>query len=341
MPHSLQFNGLDLVRLLLDHDADPNWTMGTWGFKGNCLHEAVVLDNDPAIVEALLAAGGDTQFRDQGARTPLAVATCLNRDAHATLFRQHGAKDEEIRDVDHWVSACFAGDAEAARRAVAKDAERAKAVATLSGRNSSLSERRAARTILDAWLAPIDDVGLCRAVRDGNNTAVGLLLAGGSNPDAVDDDGNRALHLAAAAGNATAVDHLVTEGADTNTVNYIGETPYDTAERSPATTRDSILARLAPHRPSEPNICYDDPDFAATFERAADAVVDGDVATLNDLLRGNPRLARARSGRPHRCTLLHYLGANTGDDAPCGRDSVAPTRPRNPRRSEAKPRWSS
>ena len=310
LPHSLQFNDLDLVRLLLDHDADPNWTMGTWGFKGNCLHEAVVLDNDPAVVEALLAAGGDTAFRDRGARTPLAVATCLNRDAHATLFRQHGAKDEEIRDVDRWVSGCFAGDADAARQAVAKDAERAKAVATLSARNASLGERRAARTILDAWLAPVDHVWLCRAVRGGNNAAIGLLLAGGANPDAVDDDGNRALHLAAAAGNAAALDHLLTEGADTNAANYVGETPFDAAERSPATTRDSILARLAPHRPSEPTVCYDDPDFAATFERAADAVVDGDVAMLNDLLGENPRLATGRSRRPHRCTLLHYLGAN-------------------------------
>ena len=191
---------------------DPNWTMGTWGFKGNCLHEAVVLDNDPAIVEALLAAGADTAFRDRGARTPLAVATCLNRDAHATLFRQHGAKDEEIRDVDRWVSPASRATPRPRDEQWPKDAERAKAVATLSGRNSSLSERRAARTILDAWLAPIDDVWLCCAVRDGNNTAVGLLLAGGGNPDAVDDDSNRALHLAAAVGNAAALDRLVTEG---------------------------------------------------------------------------------------------------------------------------------
>lgn len=53
------------------------------------------------------------------------------------------------------------------------------------------------------------------------------------------------------------------------------------------------------------------------FERAVDAVVDGDVEALQAMLRAHPELAHARSTRVtdndppvHRATLLHYLGAN-------------------------------
>lgn len=55
----------------------------------------------------------------------------------------------------------------------------------------------------------------------------------------------------------------------------------------------------------------------ARFEAAVEAVIDGDVATLRQLLRDDPGLARARSTRVnnfdppvHRATLLHYLAAN-------------------------------
>ncbi len=48
----------------------------------------------------------------------------------------------------------------------------------------------------------------------------------------------------------------------------------------------------------------------SAVERAADAVVDGDVTTLAELLRADPSLVRARSDRDHRATLLHYVAAN-------------------------------
>jgi hypothetical protein len=46
------------------------------------------------------------------------------------------------------------------------------------------------------------------------------------------------------------------------------------------------------------------------FERAADAVVNGDTATLSSMLRRDPALVRARSARDHGATLLHYTAAN-------------------------------
>src|SRR5215467_5836454 len=53
---------------------------------------------------------------------------------------------------------------------------------------------------------------------------------------------------------------------------------------------------------------YDD------FERAADAVVTGDLATLESLVRENPSLIRTHSHRVHRATLLHYVAANGVED---------------------------
>lgn len=46
------------------------------------------------------------------------------------------------------------------------------------------------------------------------------------------------------------------------------------------------------------------------FERAVEAVVAGDVATLRGMLREDPQLAHARSARRHHATLLHYVAAN-------------------------------
>src|SRR5262249_3460480 len=45
----------------------------------------------------------------------------------------------------------------------------------------------------------------------------------------------------------------------------------------------------------------------SAFEAAVDAIVAGDLATLEKLLRENPKLVRARSTREHRSTLLHYV----------------------------------
>ncbi|MEP7000141.1 MAG: ankyrin repeat domain-containing protein [bacterium] len=50
------------------------------------------------------------------------------------------------------------------------------------------------------------------------------------------------------------------------------------------------------------------------FERAADAIVNGDLETLSELVRATPALIRARSTRIHRCTLLHYVAANGVED---------------------------
>jgi hypothetical protein len=46
------------------------------------------------------------------------------------------------------------------------------------------------------------------------------------------------------------------------------------------------------------------------FEQAADAIVTGDIARLEWLLRGHPELIRMRSRRTHHAMLIHYVSPN-------------------------------
>lgn len=50
------------------------------------------------------------------------------------------------------------------------------------------------------------------------------------------------------------------------------------------------------------------------YESAADAIVNGDLEKLREMLASNPGLVHARSGREHRSTLLHYVSANGVED---------------------------
>ena len=52
----------------------------------------------------------------------------------------------------------------------------------------------------------------------------------------------------------------------------------------------------------------------ANFEAAADAIIEGDIATVQRLLREDPSLIRRRSNREHRSALLHYTAANGVED---------------------------
>lgn len=52
----------------------------------------------------------------------------------------------------------------------------------------------------------------------------------------------------------------------------------------------------------------------SAFESATDAIVDGDLNRLRQLLRDRPDLIVQRSTRAHRATLLHYVSANGVED---------------------------
>lgn len=56
--------------------------------------------------------------------------------------------------------------------------------------------------------------------------------------------------------------------------------------------------------------CGDEGSATSRFERAADAIVDGELDMLRELVSQDPAIVRARSTRDHRATLLHYIAAN-------------------------------
>jgi hypothetical protein len=57
-------------------------------------------------------------------------------------------------------------------------------------------------------------------------------------------------------------------------------------------------------------LAHDGVSQASRFEAAADAIVAGDMATLQRLLKDEPGLIHARSMREHGASLLHYVAAN-------------------------------
>jgi ankyrin repeat protein len=274
LPQSLQFNHEAMVDSLLANEADPNWTMGVWGFDGSCLHEAVVLDVSPAIVQKLLAAGAHVDFDDRAGRTALQLAVCLNRQALAQVLVDNGASEARIRPLDQAIGACFSG----------------KSLADLSTFDS---------------LSDDDHLWVCRAIRWGSPGIAQQLIIGGLNVNAVDDDGMMALHLAVLSGDEETCRCVIDNGGDTGTLNFEGKSAMDIAVESGASA--AIVTLLDQHQ--TPSILRD-PQFNELFEQAADAVVEGDAATLRELMTSHPELAIARSPRPHRCTLFNYLGAN-------------------------------
>jgi hypothetical protein len=147
-------------------------------------------------------------------------------------------------------------------------------------------------------LRPVDHRMLAWAIRRRRDAAVPLLLEAGLDPNVPDVDGETPLHLAARHGSAEVVDRLLRAGASADALNFSGE-PALATERS--------------HRIA----IADD-----VFEQAAEAVTSGDLGAVGRLLDEHPDLVRARSPRPHRCTLLNYCAANGTE-----RQQTPPTAP--------------
>ena len=269
LAHSLRFDDLATVELLLDNGGDPNWNKTEFGFDGSSLHEAIALGVEPSIIAALIRAGAIVDLPDRDGRTALQLATCLNQTEAIDVVQQAGADASRVRSIDQWVGAAFRGE----------------------------------RQPLDGASAfePADHLWLCRA--DDTQT-IRLLLDGGLDPNCRDDDGQRPLHRMAKRGNHAAIAALLDAGADPRLTDFAGEQPIDVAIAEDDTTAIDQLAV------DTENQRWDDVDYVELFEQAADATVAGDLETLRRLLIEHPSLVRARSSRPHRSTLLHYLGAN-------------------------------
>jgi len=156
------------------------------------------------------------------------------------------------------------------------------------------------------WLRS-DHQHVCWAVRRGKHAALPALLALGLDVNVPDDDGDSALHLAVAVRAPDVIDVLLAAGARVGALDLRDESALARAYREPdRTMREALVARLRRAGAQRPKA----KDLTELFEQAADAVIAGDLATLRALLDREPRLATMHSPRPHRCTLLHYVGAN-------------------------------
>jgi len=271
---AVEADAADLAGLLLAYGAWPDHAGRAWGHHGGCLHGALMLGRGLPMLDVLLAGGATVEARDRDGRTPLAIAVRTGATTAAELLRRHGARDADVSDVDRALGACVLGDA-------------------------ARGPHRLGRS---------DHQMLCWAVRRGHVEAVPALLALGLDPNIADDDGETPLHLAVAACHPGVLEALLAARPRLDVRDFANQTPLMKAMREPdPAVRQALVDRLsAAGAPSGD----EDTDLEELFEEAADAVVDGDLARLRELLDDEPRLATARSSRPHRATLLHYVGAN-------------------------------
>jgi len=98
---------------------------------------------------------------------------------------------------------------------------------------------------------------------------------------------------------------------------------HELVDRIERHVRDAKIARLADAQfflarahgfASWPKFAKHVQSPDASFETAADAIIEGDIATLQRRLREDPSLIHRRSSREHRSTLLHYVSANGVED---------------------------
>ena len=299
LPHSIARDEYDMCLLLLRAGADPNWTMGAYGFGGNCLHDAVVLDCPDEVVELLLEYDADLGFKDRAGRTPMALAVALQRTSLARLFLERGSSRREVSEIELWVSACMAEDERRARSLIRK----------------SKGDKR---------LRFEDHNWLHLAAQSKSRKTIELLLAGGLDVNSLSYSGSPPIQYALVNRNLEAVEAFVGAGADLDAINFRGAAALDLwianlipedEERFLVEGRAGDGALLDALLPSAVDVAQKPPelltlDDAELFEDAADAVVSGDLTTLSKILDEKPYFVNARSRRPHQCTLLNYIGVN-------------------------------
>lgn len=287
--HCLQYHDSRMVDTLLAAGADPNWNMTIFGQRGNALHEAIQCDCSAEILEALITAGGKVDSTDEGNRTPMAVATALGREDLCRVLQNHGAKSSEASTWERWVGVNI-------RRGEHQDLEK---------EVRSLSESKQLQFHDHLWLHTI--------VSRGDVQTFDAIEKYLHRKDVIDYVGDTPLHIAIQNNHAELVRRLIEGGAATEVTNFDGETSYDLATRVSTANNQEVFKVIADHilkggtAPVGDRLKYKDID---AFERSADAIADGDVETLEELLEQFPYFYRARSIRPHRCLLLHYIGVN-------------------------------
>ena len=201
----------DLVFALLERGANPNASAAGY----TALH-AAVLTGDLAVVEALLARGAS-------ANAQVTLATKVTRNGQVLMLGEHllGATPvalaAKFTEVDIMQALAGAG---ADVRLPLKNGWTPLMLAAGAGWRYAVWDRRE-RTLhkTPAFQAQMYDEA-------GTRDAVRFLLDRGAYVNAVDEDGNTALHYVVDKGFDSVVELLVGHGADLDVANRRGQTPY-------------------------------------------------------------------------------------------------------------------
>ena len=285
LTHAIDYHHVEMVRCLLEAGADPDWNQTIRGFKGSALHEALVASAPAEILELLLDKNANLEVADRIGRTPLGVAVAMGNERAISLLEQRGASQDAVRPEDRWVG----------QRASDTRAEQA----TQAGDSGEFQLE--------------DHLWIHEAIRREEYELARRLIEDGLNPFAVDYTGNTALHLAVANGQFELCKLMVDLDKELDTPNFEGETALSMcyAHSTPFNRSIEQCLRLAYEDSSlAEGACLFSLSRAEKFEQAADAICNGELEKLEQILLERPELAQARSIRPHRCALITYVGVN-------------------------------
>ena len=208
------------IRFLLEHGADPN-RLTSWG--KTALHNALLSDNAPAIIEVLLDHGADPSLvgdSGHGRRGPLrssaALAARRGRGDVLGLLERRGIP-AELSGVDRLIAACARGNTELVRSIAGAEprlvdeliAEGGELLAEFAGNGNT----RGLRHLLDLGVG------------------VGALYARGDGYFGVAPE-STALHVAAWRAQHEALEFLIERGAPIDAADGRGRTPLALAVKA-------------------------------------------------------------------------------------------------------------
>jgi len=205
---------LPLAQLLLEHDADPNFTGTTaWPI------ELAAGRGCTELVELLLDHDAETEVQDEDGCTPLIAAAAGGHLEIVNLLLEAGAN---ARHKDRY-----------GKRAILFAAEKAhmEIVETLAPLSTAKDRRQADLMMRLAKQGPPSDAihNFFEAADKGDINAVKAYLETGGGVDAMDESGVTALFRAAHRGRLDIAELLVAHGANVNHLDIYGNCPLSYA----------------------------------------------------------------------------------------------------------------
>lgn len=336
----------DAVDFLIDKGADPNAGLGPLAYMA-----MYGTSNDDRCVEVatvLLARGAQVDAVDQSGMTPLFHAVEANRIKLARLLLEHGANPAtqrlttyplhiavrnrhlemakllldfkaptDIKDPDNnmpmLVWAIRTRNHELARLLVEHGATITPPRSMPPGNVETMGQRQYLQ-----WTYNQNNVPLLAAIQMGDTEILGLMLQSNAPVNAIDAEGNTALHWAVRAGNTNVVRLILDAKARVDVTNYEGATPMLLATERENKVMADMLRQAAADRAVtlEEIVVPSDEDMRAIARRICDgdpAAFDDLIAKAADLYRNDDRKqARRRLNAGRMMAAFNVLGEEAG-----------------------------